>query len=128
MTVSNEVAEHAVVSPSSGYIYEKRLILKYIQENGTDPMTNEALTPEQLIEVKCKNPAFPTNLLHSSTNQNLLLFSQSINQAKTTIGHEHTSPVEKPSRRMGQCHASQFHYASAAANSPTGVITRSLSA
>lgn len=37
----------------SGYIYEKRLLLKYVQENGTDPMSNEALNPEQLIEVKC---------------------------------------------------------------------------
>jgi pre-mRNA-processing factor 19 len=53
--LSNEVTEHAVISPSSGYIYEKRLILKYIQDNGTDPMTNEALNPEQLIEVK-SNP------------------------------------------------------------------------
>lgn len=53
--LSNEVAEQAVISPVSGYIYEKRLILKYVQDNGTDPMTNEALKPEQLIEVK-SNP------------------------------------------------------------------------
>lgn len=53
--LSNEIAEQAVISPVSGYIYEKRLLLKYIQENGTDPMTNEALNPEQLIEVK-SNP------------------------------------------------------------------------
>lgn len=51
----NEIAEHAVISPVSGYIFEKRLLLKFIQENGTDPMTNEPLNPEQLIEVKC-NP------------------------------------------------------------------------
>lgn len=51
--VSNEIAEQAVISPVSGYIFEKRLLLKYIQENGTDPMSNEALNPEQLIEVKC---------------------------------------------------------------------------
>jgi pre-mRNA-processing factor 19 len=50
--VSNEVAEQAVISPVSGYIYEKRLILKYINENGTDPMNNQVLTTEQLIEVK----------------------------------------------------------------------------
>lgn len=53
--LSNEVAEQAVISPVSGYIYEKRLILKYINENGTDPMNNQVLTPEQLIEVKA-NP------------------------------------------------------------------------
>lgn len=53
--LSNEIAEQAVISPVSGYIYEKRLLLKYIQENGTDPMTNEALNPDQLVEVK-SNP------------------------------------------------------------------------
>jgi len=53
--LSNEIAEQAVISPVSGYIYEKRLLLKFIQENGTDPMSNEALSPDQLIEVK-SNP------------------------------------------------------------------------
>ena len=38
----------------SGCIYEKRLILKYINENGTDPMNNQALNPEQLFEIKSK--------------------------------------------------------------------------
>lgn len=53
--LSNEIAENAVISPVSGYIYEKRLLVKYLKENGTDPMTNEALNPDQLIEVK-SNP------------------------------------------------------------------------
>lgn len=50
--LSNELAEQAVISPVSGYIYEKRLLLKYINENGTDPMNNEPLNPDQLVEVK----------------------------------------------------------------------------
>ncbi len=60
LLVSNEIAENAVISPVSGYVYEKRLLLKYLKENGTDPMTNEALNPDQLIEVKCnrKNQLF----------------------------------------------------------------------
>lgn len=44
--------EQAVLSQVSGYVYEKRLILKYITENGTDPMNNQALTAEQLVEIK----------------------------------------------------------------------------
>lgn len=52
--VSNEVPEQPVISNVSGHIYEKRLILKYIDENGTDPMTNEVLSPEQLVEIKSK--------------------------------------------------------------------------
>jgi pre-mRNA-processing factor 19 len=46
------VPEQAVISSVSGHVYEKRLILKYINENGTDPMNNQALSNEQLIEVK----------------------------------------------------------------------------
>jgi pre-mRNA-processing factor 19 len=50
--VSNEVPEQPVISQVSGHVYEKRLILKYINENGTDPMNNQALNTEQLIEIK----------------------------------------------------------------------------
>jgi len=46
------VPEHACVSPISGHIFERRLIEKYIAENGTDPITGEALSEEQLIEIR----------------------------------------------------------------------------
>ena len=41
-----------VLSPVSGHVFEKRLIIKYLNERGTDPINNQALTPEQLIDVK----------------------------------------------------------------------------
>uniref|UniRef100_A0A8D8R9D0 Pre-mRNA-processing factor 19 n=1 Tax=Cacopsylla melanoneura TaxID=428564 RepID=A0A8D8R9D0_9HEMI len=50
--LSNEVPEHPVVSPISGSVFERRLIEKYIKENGTDPITPERLTLEQLIDIK----------------------------------------------------------------------------
>jgi len=50
--ISNEVPEHPVVSPVSGSIYERRLIEKYIAENGTDPMNGEKLTVDELVNVK----------------------------------------------------------------------------
>jgi pre-mRNA-processing factor 19 len=36
----------------SGHIYERRLIEKYIKENGSDPMNGEKLGIEMLVDVK----------------------------------------------------------------------------
>ncbi|CAF1062157.1 unnamed protein product [Adineta ricciae] len=51
-SLSNEVPEQPVLSPVSGCIYEKRLIIKYLRESPNDPITGQPLTEEQLIEVK----------------------------------------------------------------------------
>ncbi|XP_071446666.1 pre-mRNA-processing factor 19 [Hetaerina americana] len=50
--ISNEVPENPVISPVSGSIFEKRLIEKYISENGVDPINGKDLSVEMLIEVK----------------------------------------------------------------------------
>jgi len=50
--ISNETPEHPVVSPISGCVYDKRLIEKYINDNGTDPMNGEKLSADELIDVK----------------------------------------------------------------------------
>lgn len=50
--VSNEVPEQPVLSPVSGCIYEKRLIIKYLSDSRTDPVTGQPLTEDQLIDVK----------------------------------------------------------------------------
>ncbi|XP_077254868.1 pre-mRNA-processing factor 19-like [Temnothorax americanus] len=52
LDVSNEVPEHPVISPASGSIFERRLIEKYISENGVDPINGKELTIEQLIDIK----------------------------------------------------------------------------
>jgi len=49
--VSGEVPQHPVVT-KSGQLYERRLIEKYISENERDPLTGEALTVEDLIDIK----------------------------------------------------------------------------
>ncbi|CAE1281107.1 PRPF19 [Acanthosepion pharaonis] len=50
--ISNETPEHPCISPVSGHIFERRLLEKYIQENGTDPMNGEKLTVDVLVDVK----------------------------------------------------------------------------
>lgn len=41
-----------VVSKKSGLVYEQRLIHKYINENGKDPVTGDTLELDDLIEIK----------------------------------------------------------------------------
>ncbi|CAI9724004.1 pre-mRNA-processing factor 19-like [Octopus vulgaris] len=50
--LSNETPEHPCISPVSGHIFERRLLEKYIQENGTDPMNGEKLTTDVLVDIK----------------------------------------------------------------------------
>ncbi|KAF2087854.1 Prp19-domain-containing protein [Saccharata proteae CBS 121410] len=50
--ISGEAPQVPVVSRKSGIVFEKRLIEAYIAENGTDPITREELTTEDLLELK----------------------------------------------------------------------------
>lgn len=49
--VCHEVPEQPVVSPASGHVFEKRLVVKYVEESGTDPINGEPLAVEQLIDI-----------------------------------------------------------------------------
>lgn len=46
--------DEPVVSPVSGSIFEKRLIERYVAENGVDPINGKELKAEQLIEMSRK--------------------------------------------------------------------------
>ena len=39
----------------SGHVFEKRLIEKYISENGTDPLNGEKLQMDMLIDIKSES-------------------------------------------------------------------------
>lgn len=57
--ISNESPEVPVVCPVSGQVYEKRLIEKYLQENGVDPISQEPASIEDLIELKASTLVKP---------------------------------------------------------------------
>lgn len=45
-----------MVSPTSGAVFERRIIEKYIIENGVDPINGKELRVEDLIEIKSEEP------------------------------------------------------------------------
>ena len=50
-----------MVSKKSGQVYERRLIIKYIEDNNKDPVTGEELSVEDLLDIKsCKASFFLT--------------------------------------------------------------------
>ena len=50
--ISGEPPQDPVVSSKTGHVYERRLIAKYIAENGTDPISGEKLEENDLISIK----------------------------------------------------------------------------
>lgn len=76
--ISGETPVEPVVSVKSKKVYERRLILKYIAENGTDPVTGDALQESDLIAIEPSShnppPRPPTHssipsLLHALQNE-----------------------------------------------------------
>lgn len=51
--------EVPVVCPVSGQVYEKRLIEKYLQENGVDPISQQPASADDLIELKASTLVKP---------------------------------------------------------------------
>jgi len=50
--ISGEAPQDPVISSKSGHVYERRLVQKYVTENGTDPVTGEKLEESDLVSVK----------------------------------------------------------------------------
>lgn len=65
-SISGEVPSEPVVSKLSGHVFEKRLILKYIAEDGKCPVTNVALTESDLLELKANKAVKPRTLSSTS--------------------------------------------------------------
>ncbi|CAN0562816.1 unnamed protein product, partial [Ectocarpus sp. 12 AP-2014] len=57
--VSGQTPETPVVSKKSGHVYEKRLIVKYIDAEGKCPATGEELTADDLLDVRSEGAVKP---------------------------------------------------------------------
>ncbi|KAL8995596.1 MAG: hypothetical protein Q9169_004707 [Polycauliona sp. 2 TL-2023] len=57
--ISGESPQVPVASRKSGNVFEKRLIQAYIAENGRDPVTDEDLSTDDLVELKASNIVRP---------------------------------------------------------------------
>lgn len=50
--ISGEIPDVPVVSHVSGHVFEKRLLEKWVEDKGTDPVNEEPMTLEQTTEIK----------------------------------------------------------------------------
>jgi pre-mRNA-processing factor 19 len=66
--ISGEPPQDPVISTKSGHVYERRLVQKYITENGTDPVTGEKLEESDLVSVKASTYV-PLSVMHQCSNQ-----------------------------------------------------------
>ncbi|KAK4448955.1 Pre-mRNA-processing factor 19 [Podospora aff. communis PSN243] len=57
--LSGEIPEEPVASRKTGAVFEKRLILKYIEENGKEPGTDDELHLDDLLEIKTNRVVRP---------------------------------------------------------------------
>lgn len=100
-SISGTVPEEPVISKTSGQLFEKRLIEKYIQETGKCPITGEALTLDDLLPVKTNKAVKPRtssassipgllNLLHDEYDATMLelhTLRQKYNQRNQEMSH-----------------------------------------
>lgn len=56
--ISGEPAREPVISPKSGSIFEKSLIVNYISTSGKDPINDQSLTIDELIPVNTSASSF----------------------------------------------------------------------
>lgn len=76
-SISGEVPEVPVVSIKSGHVFEKRLILKCLEQDNKCPITLEELSPNDLMEIKVnKGPAAPRPPSATSISSLLRMFQE----------------------------------------------------
>ncbi len=58
--VSGEAPQDPVVSKTTGHVYERKLIEKYVVDQGKDPMTGEDMSMDDVVSLNIgKSRSFP---------------------------------------------------------------------
>jgi len=110
--ISGETPLEPVVSAKSGKVYERRLIIKYITENGTDPITGEKLEESDLIAIKActffssQAGTSPRYFLCANESKQadsaLYAFSARYSTSTTSNPYVYPSTASPPPKRMGR--------------------------
>ncbi|KAI7831880.1 putative PRP19-non-snRNP spliceosome component required for DNA repair [Kickxella alabastrina] len=56
-SISGETPQEPVISSKTGRVYEKRLLQKYLNDNGREPQSDHGLSDEDIIDVHADPPA-----------------------------------------------------------------------
>ncbi|KDQ13707.1 hypothetical protein BOTBODRAFT_33408 [Botryobasidium botryosum FD-172 SS1] len=128
--ISGEPPQDPVVSSKSGHVYERRLITKYITDNGTDPITGEKLDETDLISIKANPATAPPRpptltsipaLLHTLQNEwdalvlETFALKQQYNSARQELSHalyQHDAATRVVARLMRERDAAREALAS----------------
>ena len=106
-SISGEPPQDAVVSTKSGHVYERRLILKYITDNGTDPITGERLTEADLVSVKSSESLLTSTFFKSK--QFLFCHRSWSSSSPSTDTNVDSSLVTHAAKRMGRVGLGDLH-------------------
>ncbi|EJS42802.1 prp19p [Saccharomyces arboricola H-6] len=83
--ISGKVPRKPVLSPRSKSVFEKSLLEQYVKDTGNDPITNEPLSLEEIIEIV---PSAQQAALTESTNSATLKGNYSIPNLLTSLQNE----------------------------------------
>lgn len=104
--LSGESPQEPVISKKSGYVFEKRLIAKYLESNSVDPITNEPLSIDDLLPVKSNKVVKPRPVATASIPSMLQIFQ---NEWDAVMLETYTLKQQLDSVRQELSHALYQH-------------------
>ena len=96
--ISGEPPQDPVISTKSGHVYERRLVQKYITENGTDPVTGEKLEESDLVSVKASAYSLAPSCVEMLSLAHFPPPRSQCGCPQTTDSLVHTRAVDRPAK------------------------------